>query len=78
MIASITLLCFVIYALSTRIMHIIFSGPRTESNTVLPDKVNPVETVSQFVLLGVVILMCFYQPPFLVDLINQSFAGLPK
>ena len=78
LIIAILLLCFVIYAMSTRIMHIVFSNPRNEDNLRLPDKVNPVETISQFVFLGVVIIMCFYQPPFLVDLINQSFALLPK
>ena len=78
MIITILLLCFVIYAMSTRIMHIIFSDPRNEDSLNPSDKVNPVETTSQFIFLGVVILMCFYQPPFLVDLINQSFALLPK
>jgi len=78
LIATIILLCFIIYAMSIRIMHISFSGPRTEDNAVMPGKVNPAETISQFVFLGMVIVMCFYQPPFLVDLINQSFAMLPK
>jgi len=77
LIAVIILLCFVVYAMSTRIMHIIFSDPRKE-NDLKPEKVNPVETVSQFVLLGLVIIMCFYQLPFLVDLINQSIYLLPK
>jgi len=72
------LLCFVVYAMSTRFMHIIFSGPRDESHRELPGEVNPVETISQFVLLSLVILLCFYQPPFLVDLINQSFLLLPE
>jgi hydrogenase-4 component F len=76
LIASIILLCFIVYAMSTRIMHIIFSDPRIDNN-LNPDIVNPVETVSQFVFLGVVIIMCFYQPPFLVDLINQSINLLP-
>jgi len=77
LIAVIILLCFVVYAMSTRIMHIIFSDPRME-NDLKPEKVNPVETVSQFVLLGLVIIMCFYQLPFLVDLISQSIYLLPK
>ena len=77
MIAVIILLCFVIYAMSTRIMHIIFSDPRYENN-LNPDKVNPFESVSQFAFLGLVIITCFYQPPFLVDLINQSINLLPK
>jgi hydrogenase-4 component F len=78
LIVAIILLCFVIYAMSTRIMHIIFSNPRDEGDLKLPDKVSPVETISQFVFLGIVIIMCFYQPTFLVDLINQSLALLPK
>jgi len=78
MVSVIILLCFVIYAMSTRIMHIIFSDPRGEKIPLPPDKVNPAETISQYVFLGLVILMCFYQPPFLVNLINQSIALLPK
>ena len=78
LIAVIILLCFVIYAMSTRIMHILFSNSRIEGDSKAPEMVNPVESVSQFVLLGIVIIMCFYQPPFLVNLINQSFALLPK
>lgn len=70
----ILLLCFVIYAMSTRIMHIVFSNPRSVNNQKSPEKIKPVETVSQFLLLVVVIIMCFYQPPFLVDLINQSIS----
>ena len=78
LITVIILLCFVIYAMSTRIMHILFSNSRNEGDSKVPDMVNPFESVSQFVLLGIVIIMCFYQPPFLVNLINQSFALLPK
>jgi hydrogenase-4 component F len=76
LIGTIILLCFVVYAMSTRIMHIIFSNPRSE-NSLQPYKVNPAETISQFVFLGLVIIMCFYQPPVLVDLINQTVNLLP-
>ncbi|MGD0754111.1 MAG: proton-conducting transporter membrane subunit [Bacteroidales bacterium] len=76
--AVILLLCFVIYAMSTRIMHIVFSNPRIENNQKSPEKISPVETVSQFIFLVVVIIMCFYQPPFLVDLINQSISIFTK
>jgi hydrogenase-4 component F len=72
LVAVILLLCFVIYAMSTRIMHIVFSDPRTDNNQKAGERINPVETISQFLFLGVVIIMCFYQPSFLVDLINQS------
>jgi len=79
LIASIILLCFVIYAMSTRFMHIIFSSPRkSETDIKTPEIVNPVETISQFVFLGLVVIMCFYQPPFLVDLINKGLEFLPK
>ncbi len=77
LISAIVLLCFIVYAMSTRIMHIVFSGPRKGSGPEIPDRLNPVETLSQFVFLGIVVVMCFYQPPFLVDLINQSIAVLP-
>jgi hydrogenase-4 component F len=70
------LLCSVIYALITRIMHIVFSDPR-KVELQEPGKVNPAETISQFVLLGMVIIICFYQPPFLSELISQSLTGLP-
>ncbi len=78
LIAAIILLCFVIYAMSTRFLHILYSNSRNENDAIVPDVINPVETVSQFVLLGIVFIMCFYQPVFLVDLINQSIALLPK
>lgn len=78
LIVAIILLCFVIYAMSTRFLHILFSNSRNGNDAIVPDVINPVESVSQFVLLGIVFTMCFYQPPFLVDLINQSIALLPK
>jgi hydrogenase-4 component F len=74
LVAVILLLCFVIYAMSTRIMHIAFSDPRTENIQKPGGRINPIETVSQFLFFGVVIIMCFYQPPYLVDLINQSIS----
>jgi hydrogenase-4 component F len=78
LIAVIVLLCFIIYAMSIRIMHITFSGPRIENDSVLPGKVNPAEAITQFVFFGIVIMMCFFQPPFLVDIIYRSFEMLPK
>jgi hydrogenase-4 component F len=75
--ASAILLSFVIYAMSTRIMHVSFSLPRNEGDLKVPGSVNPVETVSQFILLAMVVVLCFYQPPFLADLINQGIALLP-
>lgn len=78
LIITILLLCFVIYAMSIRIMHIVFSEPRNLVENVQTVRVNPVETISQFIFFGAVIMICFYQPPFLSDLINQCIAFLPK
>jgi len=75
--AVIILLCFVIYAMSTRFMHIIFSDPRRETDRSRAAAVNPAETISQFILLAIVITLCFYQPPFLADLIQGSISVLP-
>lgn len=75
---TVILLCYIIYAMSTRIMHVSFSSPRHEDELQLPGKVSPVETVSQFILLALVILICFWQPPFLTDLIGSSISSLPR
>ena len=79
LVLSLILLIFVVYALSTRIMHISFSSPRIHSDIrQTHGTVNPAESVSQFILLAMVILICFYQPPFLTELIGKSVALLPK
>jgi hydrogenase-4 component F len=75
--AAVILLSYIIYAMSVRIMHVSFSTPRNEGEFRLPGVVNPVETVSQFILLAIVIMICFWQPPFLADLISSSIASLP-
>lgn len=75
---TVILLCYIIYAMSTRIMHVSFSSPRNESELLQPGMVSPVETVSQFILLALVIMICFWQPPFLTDLIGSSISSLPR
>lgn len=75
---TVILLCCIIYAMSTRIMHVSFSSPRQESELPQPGMVSPVETVSQFILLALVIMICFWQPPFLVDLISNGISSLPR
>ena len=71
------LLCFVLYALLTRVLHIVYSQPRNPVR--LPDvKVNPWQTVSQFVLFGMVIFICLVQPAPLRELIHEIVQGLPK
>jgi len=58
-------------------MQMTVSAPRNEVEQRLPGTVNPHETVSQFILLAIVIFLCFYQPPFLTDMILQSFQQIP-
>lgn len=76
--AIMILLAFVIYAMSTRFMHIIFSNPRNNNPVAYSEKVNPSETITQFILLSVVIALCIYQPQFLTGIIEKSLAMLPK
>jgi len=77
MVVAALLLCYVLYALLTRVLHIVFSQARTA--TALPhEKVNPWQTVSQFILFGMVIAICFTQPAFFRELINDIIQNLPK
>ncbi len=66
----IILLCFIVYAMSTRFMHIVFSNPRTEIPKEPAVSINPVETLNQSIFLGIIIILCFCQPQFLMDLIG--------
>lgn len=76
LVPAVILLCFVIYAMATRFMHINFSDPRNNAAPV-PEKISRWEPVSQFVLLGIVVILCFWQPRPLIDIINQTVAVLP-
>jgi hydrogenase-4 component F len=71
------LLCFVLYALLTRVLHIVYSQPRK-----LPDhsmeRVNPWQTVSQYLLFSLVIFICFVQPAAFRELIETIISTLPK
>jgi hypothetical protein len=71
------MLCFVMYALLTRVLHIVYSQPRGIKSE-LHEKVNPWQTVSQFILFGLVIFICFVQPAPFRDLIQGIVGGLPK
>jgi hydrogenase-4 component F len=78
LILALFLLAFIIFAMSTRILKMVFSRPKSIGNEDKLVRIHPVESLSQFIFLGLVIFVGFYQPQFLVDLINQSIAGLPK
>lgn len=72
------LISFIIYAMSTRILHIAYSEPKEYASPLPSGKVNPIETISQCILFAVVIVLCFIQPPFLNEIINLSFYMLPN
>jgi hydrogenase-4 component F len=71
------LLCFVIYALITRVLHILFSQPR-EKPLHGPERVNPWQTFSQYVLFGLVMLICFWQPTPFRELLESIIQILPR
>lgn len=75
-ITSAFLLCCIIYAMTVRIMHVVFSPARSESTNITKEKISPWETLSQFLFFAVVIILCFYQPPYLKDVINQIVENL--
>ncbi len=78
LILVLVLLCCVIYAMSTRVLHLLFSKPREYGEAHQQGTVAGWETISQFIFLLIVVGACFYQPPFLKDIISQIIAGLPN
>jgi hydrogenase-4 component F len=77
LVVTAALLCFVMYALLTRVLHIVYSQPRWIKSE-LHEKVNPWQTVSQFILFGMVIFICFVQPTIFREFIEGITGGLPK
>lgn len=71
------ILCFVLYALLTRVLHIVFSQPRTIPAHI-KEKVNPWQTVTQYFLFSLVIFVCFVQPAPFRTLIETIIDTLPK
>ena len=64
------LLCFVLYAMATRFMHILFSDPSEPTlKTTEPGTVKPWETLLQYTFLLLSFVLCFYQPEWLGELI---------
>ncbi|MCX6244384.1 MAG: proton-conducting transporter membrane subunit [Bacteroidetes bacterium] len=77
LIMTAALLCFVMYALLTRVLHIVYSQPRGIKSE-LHERVNSWQTVSQFILFGIVIFICFVQPAPFRQLLEGIVGGLPK
>lgn len=76
MILAAMLLIYVLYALLTRVLHIVFSQPRSPAAGIR-EPVSPWQTVSQFLLFAAVILICFTQPGFFRDIVNEIIKNLP-
>ncbi|MHC1706711.1 MAG: proton-conducting transporter membrane subunit [Bacteroidales bacterium] len=66
------LLCFVVYAMSTRMMHILFSAPVNDPPEIKKVKADSSEISIQMLLLIAAMALCFYQPGFLKVLIQNS------
>ena len=66
-----------LYALLTRVLHIVYSQPREKPLHEL-QKVNPWQSASQYVLFGLVIFICFVQPAPFRQLIESIINALPK
>ena len=75
--ATALLLCFVLYALLTRVLHIVYSQPREKPLHEMI-RVNPWQSASQYVLFGLVIFICFVQPAPFRQLIESIINALPK
>jgi hydrogenase-4 component F len=77
LIITATLLCFVLYALLTRVLHIVYSMPRS-TRPYPHHKVNPWQSLSQYILFGLVIFICFVQPAEFRSLIETIIKALPR
>lgn len=77
LVLTVLILCFVLYALLTRVLHIVYSQPRT-----LPEhsrgKVSPWETLPQYFLFALVIFLCFVQPAPFRNVIESIIKNLPQ
>jgi len=74
---TVVILCFVLYALLTRVLHIVYSQPRTAAAHP-KQKVSAWQTVSQFILFGGVIFICSVQPEPIRELIEAIIKTLPR
>jgi hydrogenase-4 component F len=69
------LLCFVIYAMMSKVLQMLFTPIAVEKLPKTP--VHPVQTISQYLFLGIAIWLCFYQPEFLDKIIGQAVTLVP-
>lgn len=72
------LLCFIVYAFATRILHILFSQRRNPLGNELKNRVSPWESWSQYIFLALVFTASVYHPQWLQDMISQVIHYLPQ
>jgi hydrogenase-4 component F len=77
LIAVLLLLTMIIWAFGKNIFKLIFT-PAVDFNESAMLRINPAESISQFILLGLVIYLGFNPPVQFVDLINESVKNLPR
>lgn len=70
------LLCCILYALAGNFFHVLFEHPKHQRTPTLT-RPAPYESLSQVLLIGIVLITGLVQPAFLVDLIRDSIALLP-
>jgi hydrogenase-4 component F len=63
-------ICLIIYGMSSKILQLIFTPMDREVDTTI--QINPLQTISQYIMLGFAIYMCFSQPQFLKDMIENA------
>ena len=76
LIVVLLLLTFAVWAIGKNFMQLIFSDP-DGSGEIQPDKISPIHSLSQFILLGLVIYLGINPSHQMVDLINEAIKILP-
>ncbi|HXH19790.1 MAG TPA: proton-conducting transporter membrane subunit [Chitinophagales bacterium] len=71
------LLTMIIWAFGKNIFKLLFTPPVGFKEEGV-EKISPSESLSQFILLGLVIYLGFNPPPQMVELINEAVKNLPK
>lgn len=76
LIVILLLLTFIIWSFGKNIFKILFIKPVGFDETNV-EKIHPTESLSQYILLFLVIYLGLYPPPILVDMINTAIINLP-
>ena len=72
MLLTIFFLCFLVYGMATRMLHIFYSSPLEQHHEIKAVRPQPAEIVVQLLMLLTGMMLCFYQPEFLKNLITVA------